>query len=391
MQLAATATPFNEEREKNMAMETGLIFHPYMKPERTARETFEWGVQSSIAADKAGLTSMMISEHASQRWENIPNPELIIAAAALETEQIKFAPMAHILPHQHPAKLAIQVGWLSQILKGRYFLGIGAGAYPQSSYIHGIKNGEDTKFLNEMVRESLDIMEKIWKRDPFYYEGKFWNAGYPEELHSEDTNDQQHMLSDLSPWGGKPEIAVTGFSANSPSMRFAGERGFKPVSIFSGLEALKTHWETYSEAALKNGHIPDRSRYHVSQTVFVAETDKEAKRLVMEGPIGYCFERYLIPIWWRFGMMDGFIKDAGADRADVDLEWIVDNVFVVGSPETVVEKISTLFEASGGWGTLQVESHDYYDDPAPWFQSLELIAKEVAPKISLPESATVSV
>ncbi|TFD45971.1 LLM class flavin-dependent oxidoreductase [Cryobacterium frigoriphilum] len=369
-----------------MAMETGLIFHPYMRPEHTARETFEWGVQSAIAADKAGLTSMMISEHASQQWENIPNPELIIAAAALQTEHIKFAPMAHILPHQHPAKLAIQIGWLSQILQGRYFLGIGAGAYPQSSLIHGIKNGADTEFTNTMVRESLEIMEKIWKRDPFFFEGKFWNAGYPEQTVSDDPNDEQHLLADFSPWGGvAPEIAVTGFSPKSPSMKFAGERGFRPISIFSGLDALKTHWETYSTAALANGHVPDRARYHVSQTVFVGDTDREAKREVMEGPIGYCFEHYLIPIWFRFGMMDGFIKDAGAERGDVNLEWIVDNVFVVGSPDTVVDKISTLFEKSGGWGTLQVESHDYYDDPAPWFHSLELLSKEVAPRIKLPE------
>src|ERR1700676_5237093 len=108
----------NQTQETDiMAMETGLIFHPYMRPGRTARQTVEWGVQSSIACDKAGFTSMMISEHASQIWENIPNPELIMAAAALQTNQIKFAPMAHILPHQHPTKTAVMVGWLSQILE----------------------------------------------------------------------------------------------------------------------------------------------------------------------------------------------------------------------------------------------------------------------------------
>tara|TARA_R110000796_G_scaffold252001_1_gene384791 strand:+ start:38242 stop:39378 length:1137 start_codon:yes stop_codon:yes gene_type:complete len=376
-----------------MAMETGLIFHPYMRPGRTAKQTFDWGIQSAVQADKAGFDSMMISEHASQVWENIPNPELMIAAAALQTENIKFAPMAHILPHQHPAKLANTIGWLSQILEGRYFLGIGAGAYPQASYMHGIRNagqsntatgGNETQNLNDMVRESLSIMEKIWKREPFFFEGKYWDAGYPEELEGSD-GDEQHKLADYSPWGGKaPEIAVTGFSYNSPSMRLAGERNFKPVSIFSGLDALKRHWEVYSEAALAAGHTPDRSRHHVSQTVFVADTDKEAKRLVMEGPIGYCFNHYLIPIWRRFGMMDGFAKDAGIDPADADLEFLVDHVFVVGSPDTVTDKINTLFEATGGWGTLQVEAHDYYDDPAPWFQSLELISKEVAPKIVLP-------
>jgi len=371
-----------------MAMETGLIFHPYMRPGRTARQTFEWGVQSSVACDKAGFDSMMISEHASQIWENIPNPELIIAAAALQTQNIKFAPMAHILPHHNPTKLAMMVGWLSQILEGRYFMGIGAGAYPLASYMHGIRGDDQkTEHLNEMVRESLTIMEKIWKREPFFYEGKYWDAGFPEEEIALTEEDEQHRLADYSPWGGFfPEFAVTGFSPNSPSMRLAGERNFKPVSIFSGEDALKRHWEIYSEANIKAGFTPDRQRHAVSQTVFVGDTDAEAKKEVMEGPIGYCFNKYLIPIWRRFGMMDGFAKDAGIDPLKADLEFLVDHVFVVGSPDTVVDKINTLFAKVGGWGTLQIEAHDYYDDPSPWFNSLNLAAKEVAPRISLPTS-----
>jgi alkanesulfonate monooxygenase SsuD/methylene tetrahydromethanopterin reductase-like flavin-dependent oxidoreductase (luciferase family) len=368
-----------------MAMETGLIFHPYMRPGRTARQTFEWGVQSSIAADKAGFTSMMISEHASQIWENIPNPELIMAAAALQTKSIKFAPMAHLLPHQHPTKLAMMIGWLSRILEGRYFLGIGAGAYSAASYMHGIRGeAQETERLNNMVRESLSIMEKIWAREPFFYEGKYWSAGFPEQEAALTEEDEQHKLADYSPWGGFPEIAVTGFSKNSPSMKLAGEKNFKPVSIFSGLDALKRHWETYSEANIKAGFTPNRQRHAVSHTIFVGDTDAEAKREVMEGPIGYCFQKYLIPIWRRFGMMDGFAKDHGIDPLKADLEFLVDKVFIVGSPDTVVEKTNELFSKCGGWGTLQIESHDYYDDPAPWFHSLELAAKEVAPRISLP-------
>ena len=83
-------------------------------------------------------------------------------------------------------------------------------------------------------------------------------------------------------------------------------------------------------------------------------------------------------------MMDGFAKDAGIPAEKADLEFLVDRVFVVGSPSTVVDKLNALFEEVGGWGTLQIESHDYYDDPRPWFHSLELVAKEVAPRIRLP-------
>ena len=372
-----------------MAMDTGIIFHPYMRPGRTARQTFEWGVQSAIQADQAGISSMMISEHASQIWENIPAPELIMAGAALQTKRIKFAPMAHILPHHNPTKLAMTVGWLSQILEGRYFMGIGAGAYSAATYMHGIKADPETRSeqLNDMVRESLEIMEKIWKREPFWYEGKYWNAGFPEEAEALTEEDEQHKLADYSPYGGSfPEFAVTGLSYNSPSMRLAGERNFKPVSIFSGLDALKRHWEVYSEANIEAGFTPDRSRHAVSQTVLVGDTDAEAKKEVMEGPIGYCFDRYLIPIWRRFGMMDGLAKDAGIDPDKADLEFLVDHVFLVGSPDTVVGKINALFEKCGGWGTLQIECHDYYDDPAPWFHSLELAVKEVAPRIKLPEA-----
>jgi len=375
-----------------MAMETGLIFHPYMRPGRTARQTVDWGVQTAIACDKAGFTNMLISEHASEVWQNIPNPELIITAAGLQTKRIKFAPMAHILPHHNPAKLAVMVGWLSQILEGRYFLGIGAGAYPRSAYLHGIKNGADTSFLNEMVRESLLIMEKVWKREPFFYEGRFWNAGFPEETQGERDGDAQHRMANFAPWGGGfPEIAVAGFSSNSPSMKLAGERNFKPISIYSGLDAVKKHWETYAEANIKAGFEPDRSRHAVTQTIFVADTDREAKKQVMEGPIGYCFNRYLIPIFRRFGMMDGFAKDAGVDPDKADLEFLVDHVFLVGSPDTVVEKLNALFEKCGGWGTMQVEAHDFSEDPAPWVYSLELIAKHVAPRISLPGGQTVGV
>jgi len=54
----------------------------------------------------------------------------------------------------------------------------------------------------------------------------------------------------------------------------------------------------------------------------------------------------------------------------------------------VVDKLNVLFEQCGGWGTLQIESHDYYGDPTPWFHSLELVAKEVAPRVKLPEGKT---
>jgi alkanesulfonate monooxygenase SsuD/methylene tetrahydromethanopterin reductase-like flavin-dependent oxidoreductase (luciferase family) len=377
---------------KHHTMNTGLIHVPYSKPGTSARATFDWAVQTAIACDRAGFTEMMIAEHATQAWENIPNPELVIAAAARETEQIKFAPMAHLLPYHNPASLAIQVGWLSQILKGRYFLGIGAGAYRNDAILRGL-SGEmlDAHAVEApaMVAEAFEIMQRVWKREPFHFVGKYFKAGFPEEpKHDPSSHDEQHVLADYSPWGGKLDVACTGLSRNSPSMKFAGANGLIPVSIYSGASVLKTHWETYEKAAHAAGRVADRTKYHVSQNIFVAETDKEARKWAKEGGLGQCWQKYLWPIYERFGLLQGFIEDAGATKADVDFDWIIDNCCVVGSPDTVVEKLNRLFEFTGGWGTLQVQSFDYSDNPEPWFESLNLIVKEVAPRVKMPASTT---
>ena len=63
-------------------------------------------MQQCIEAEQAGLHEAFIGEHATMRWESVPNPELGIAAAALETERITMGPLAHLLPYHNSASLA---------------------------------------------------------------------------------------------------------------------------------------------------------------------------------------------------------------------------------------------------------------------------------------------
>ncbi|QTJ64258.1 hypothetical protein HYG77_00585 [Rhodococcus sp. ZPP] len=68
--------------------------------------------------------------------------------------------------------------------------------------------------------------------------------------------------------------------------------------------------------------------------------------------------------------------------ADVTIDDIVEKVWIVGSPDTVAEKLSAVCEATGGWGTTLVYGHDYLDDVKPWNYSLQLLTEEVAPKMA---------
>lgn len=352
-------------------MQVAMFQTPFVPPSRTPKEVFKWAVDQAVTADQADFTEYWIGEHAMQAWESIPNPELVIAAAALETEKIRLGPGAHLLPYHQPGSLALQVSFLTHVTEGRYVLGVGAGAYPDDAAIRGIT---DMSKNHEMELESLEIMEKIWSGEPFKYEGKYWSSSVAE-------NDPSHPHRDVRPFGGKVDIGVTGLSAKSPSIKFAGERGYMPLSVYAGDDFLKQHWATYSEAAAGAGRDASRSIHHVVRDVFVGETDQEARKAAIEGGMGQAWANYILPVYKRFGILGGLIKHPGMDPQDIDLEYLADNVWMVGSVETVTAKINEFNEGVGGFGVLMPYSYDYMDTPEVWNNSLELLGKEVMPMV----------
>jgi 3,6-diketocamphane 1,6-monooxygenase len=351
------------------------VFHtPFMPPNRSAKEIFGWAVDRAVAADRAGCSEFWIGEHATQSWESIPNPELVIAAAALSTEQIILAPGAHLLPYHNPGSLAMQVAWLTQILEGRYILGIGAGAYPADGAIRGFT---DLSRNHEMVVESIEILERIWRGEPFHHEGTHFTAGFPEE-------DPDHPFRAMAPHGGRVRMGLTGLSPNSPSIRFAGARGYLPLSVYAGTTFLKNHWQVFEEAATENGRTADREDHHVVRDVCVADTDAEARKLAIEGGMGQAWSSYLLPVYKRFGILDGLAEGTGVDPADIGLDFLAEHVWICGSPDTVAAKLEEFQEQTGGFGTIMPYDYDYLDDAEAWNESTRLLAREVAPRVKLP-------
>lgn len=353
-------------------MNIGMFQAPFIRPERTPVQVFDWAVRQAVVADQAGFTEYWIGEHATLNWEGIPSPELVIAAAASQTKTIKLGPLAHLLPYHHPATLAIQTAWLSQILQGRYMLGVATGAYPTDAALRGIS---DLTQNHPMMIEAIEIMEKVWAAEPFSFKGKFWNAGYPE-------GSAKKPLRDTRPYGGKIQMAMTGLSAPSPSINYAAEHGYIPASIYSGNDYLRSHFESYAAVSAANGFDSDRSIHRVVRDVVIADTDAKARRLAMEGGLGHAWTEYLKPTYERFGVLPGLLHDKSVDPADVDADYLAEHVWIVGSPETVTEKLQKWCDDLGGaFGTLLIYSHDFIDDPKPWEESMRRLAIDVAPKI----------
>lgn len=365
-----------------MAMQCGVFMTPYNPPSRTPRQVFDWAIDIARICDEAGYADYMIGEHYTLGWENIPMPEAIIAACAQTTKNIRFAPMAHLLPYHDPATLAIRIGWLSQVMEGRYFLGVAPGGHHTDAILHGF---DGIGQLPPRQLEALGLMERVWERKPFQEKGQWFQAGFP----GPDTMPEYWVeLADNSPFGGRDnmEIAVTALSMNSKSMEFAGARNYSPISFFGGTPQMIAHWETWSSSMTAAGFVPDRKRYRVCRDVFIADTDAEAKRLFLKSGMAQTWHKYLKEIYVKFRLFDGIIHDSGKnlDPNDIDDDFLAEHVVLCGSPETVIEKLEKLADACGGWGQIVANQHDSIDDPKPWEESLRRLATEVCPKVLMP-------
>ena len=63
------------------------------------------------------------------------------------------------------------------------------------------------------------------------------------------------------------------------------------------------------------------------------------------------------------------------------VEYLIDNVWAVGSPQTVIEKIGRLKRRVGDFGCLLHVGYDHIEEMTPYRESLQALKTEVLPKI----------
>jgi alkanesulfonate monooxygenase SsuD/methylene tetrahydromethanopterin reductase-like flavin-dependent oxidoreductase (luciferase family) len=99
--------------------------------------------------------------------------------------------------------------------------------------------------------------------------------------------------------------------------------------------------------------------------------------------MGATFERYMLPLV-KFGGrgLGAFKKDESMPDEAVTVDYLMNEVFVVGSVEEVVEKLGRLDEIAGGFGTVLQIVHDFGDHPEWQHRSMELLATRVVPQLN---------
>lgn len=357
-------------------MEVGYFTMPVHPPGSDLTETLDHDIEQIVTVDRLGYCEAWIGEHYATPWENISAPDLVIAKALSMTENIVLGTGVSCLAYHNPFVLAHRIATLDHLARGRFIWGIGPGSFIGDLEAFGFdpESGGHRATSRDALEQILDIWDDP---PPATHEHSRWSYTIPEPR--PELGVGIHVKPFQKP---HPPIAVAGLSPSSETLLIAGERGWIPMSInLIPTRYLRTHWESVEQGARAANRTADRSRWRIARDVYVADTAEQAKQEAIEGTLGRDYGEFFLSTFAQMGRLDLMKADPDMPDSGLTLDYLADNLWIVGGPEEVARQLRGLYEEVGGFGVLLAMGHEWQPRER-WLNSTRLLVEEVMPMLA---------
>jgi alkanesulfonate monooxygenase SsuD/methylene tetrahydromethanopterin reductase-like flavin-dependent oxidoreductase (luciferase family) len=110
-------------------------------------------------------------------WESVWGIDAwaMLAAAAMTTERIRLGTMLTPLPRRKPWDLAGQTSTVDNLSNGRVTLAVGLGVAGEERFWL-FEDDPGRKVRAELMDDSLEMLQHLWRDQPFEYAGKHYRA-----------------------------------------------------------------------------------------------------------------------------------------------------------------------------------------------------------------------
>lgn len=280
--------------------------------------------------EELGFDGVCYNEHRQWPHAHVPAVNLITAALMRRTKKLKFAPIGHVVPANHPVQLAEEIAMLDVISRGRVIVGVAKGIGSEH-YARNITPAD----VRELFDEQMDIMVRAWtEREPFAYDGKFYQLPC--------VNIWPRPLQQPHPPIWVPTIGTPGTS------KWAARHRYPIIKGFDSDEGIGKVFDYYRQCAREFGYEVPPEQIGLSKHVYIADSDDEAVR--RGSPHFEYTLRGLMKTIPEIFFPPGSVPVKAYDRAvgmlrDWDeipmAEFNRRGDLLMGSPETVIEHLST--------------------------------------------------
>ncbi len=301
--------------------------------------------------DEAGLDFFGVGEHHRPDYA-VSVPEIILAAAASVTKQIKLGSAVNVLSSSDPVRLYQSYATIDLLTNGRAELMAGRGSFIESFPVYGYRL-ED---YEELFEEKLELLVKINKENPITWKGKHRAALNNQSILPRAFNDE------LSIWvavGGTPESVLR-----------AGRLGLPVIfAIIGGNPAqFKPLFEYYKKVYDHFEHDATKLQMGVHMHAFFGEESK-------------AIADYYYPIY--SAQMDRVGSSRGwppYQRQQFDAGRGSKGHLIIGDTNEAIDKILELQEL---FGLTRFSAHMDVGGPshASLMKSIELFGTKIAPKV----------
>ena len=342
-----------------------LRFGAFLAPHHPIGEHPMLQFQRDIALveqlDKLGYDEFWCGEHHSSGWEMIASPEMFLAAAGQRTSRIKLATGVVSLPYHHPFHVAQRMVQLDYMTGGRAIFGSGPGALASDAHTLGV----DPMVLRDRQDEAISVIRRLFAGERVTHKSEWFQMN--------DAALQLLPLQEEMPFAVASQISPSG-------MTLAGKHGIGIISIGSlsdeGLNALPTQWSFAEAAALKHGKTVNRANWRVLLSWHIAETREKARAEARDGLMRHHNE-YITATLQRPGARPFKTPDAAVDA----MAFSKGAAATIGTPDDLVERIRSVIDISGGFGTVVGFVHDWAN-PENTARSWDMVARYVVPEIN---------
>jgi alkanesulfonate monooxygenase SsuD/methylene tetrahydromethanopterin reductase-like flavin-dependent oxidoreductase (luciferase family) len=342
----------------------GTFVFPTAEDPKRDGAVIDEALAEAVASEELGMDAVWLAEHHFDGMCAYVDPIVFAAmlASATKRVQIGFAVVQASL--HHPLRLAEQISLLDHLAKGRLIAGLGKGSMFNAYEYEGFEiEADDASARHDEIEE---VMLKAWTGEKLVHRGRFWNFEIPMLRPLPFTKPHPHLLRAC----GGEESTIKHASSGRPYL-FAG-----PTNIIAKrVELVRETMRKQGRDEAYIAHIFERS--WVWQHAVVADSDAEGREIAMQAVRDYIAYRDRLGL--QSTLADIMRKSIAGGNPPLG--------YAVGTPETVARELAPV--AKLGIGGLIIRFDIGPMSSATSRRSLELFAKEVAPRLRAPALETV--
>jgi alkanesulfonate monooxygenase SsuD/methylene tetrahydromethanopterin reductase-like flavin-dependent oxidoreductase (luciferase family) len=348
-------------------MKIGLLQEGEIMAGVSPAQRYEEMIAEVKLADKLGFSCWGTSEqHFSPPRFTVSAPEVLYAAIARETKDIKLRIMCSVLlAWNHPVLVAERMATLDIVSKGRAEL-----ATARSNNLWTLEAfGVDPSQTRAQWEDGMALLIKCLSQDEVEHDGPFWKL--PKRPIVPQSIQRPHM-----------PLMVAASSLDTH--RLAGERGIGALTFenYFGFEYLQACVDAYKTGLTKGANMAPARTEHCGlyvATAFCAQTRKEAiavARDITEGYFKFILDLY-VPLGKResYQYLDKQMQELLGHQDDFDFLLNGTASVMVGTPDDFISRLKRLEAMGVDEVLLRVDGVSHENA----LRSLRLIGEEVIP------------